>query len=67
MAENDVIEFKNLRQRSNVVGQDYENVKVKIKPFAASNATGVLREIKDLEEVKELAISAAIETERVMG
>ena len=66
MDDNEVIVFDNLRHQSNVVGEDFENVKVKIKPFNASNAKGVLREVDDLDEVRQMAISAAEETKKLM-
>jgi len=69
MSENEVkvIVFDNLRQRSNVVGEEYESVRVKIKPFNASNAKGVLRQICDMNEIKDIAISAANSTKMIMS
>lgn len=55
----EVIVFENLRHRSSVVGQETEVVKAKATPFSSSNAHGLLREVKNLEDVGELASQAA--------
>lgn len=54
MANEEVIVFENLRQKSSVVGVQSEVVKAKAKPFVASNAHGVLRQAKDFAEIREL-------------
>lgn len=50
----DVIVFKNLRQRTAVVGE-YSSVSVRPKVFVSQNAHGLLREVSDYEEVGQLA------------
>lgn len=49
-----LIVFDNLKQKTSVIGQ-YDKVSVVCKPFVSSNAHGLLREVKDYEEVGNLA------------
>nr|SPS04984.1 protein of unknown function [Candidatus Nitrotoga fabula] len=60
--ESGVIVFDNLMQSSAVVGvNDVVRAQV-IKPFAADNAHGLLREVKDHNEVAGLAAAAGKKT-----
>jgi len=52
-----VIVFDNLRQRTGVIGQ-YDNVSAVSRPFVSSNAHGILHEVKDHNEISELASQA---------
>ena len=52
---NENVVFENLRRRSSIVGEQGEKVQAKAKPFVSSNASGVLREVSSLDEVRSLA------------
>ena len=55
MLNEEVITFSNLRQCSPVVGETTTApVTAKAKPFVASNAHGLLRQVKDHKEAGEL-------------
>lgn len=57
MNDQEVIVFDNLRQRTAIVGQ-YSSVSAVSKPFVSTNAHGVLHEIKDHNELGDLAAQA---------
>lgn len=67
MANDEVIVFENLRQKSSVVGEQSEVVKAKAKPFVASNAHGVLRQAKDFNEIRELGSAIGRKTLAVIA
>ena len=54
MKKEEVIVFDNLRQRTGIVGQ-YGAVSAVLKPFVSTNAHGLLHEVKDHNEIGDLA------------
>lgn len=60
MEQEAVITFDNLRQSAAVVGENaVVPVTAKTKPFVSANAHGVLRAVKDHNEVAALGSAAA--------
>lgn len=67
MANEEVIVFENLRQKSSVIGEQMEVVKAKSKPFASSNAHGVLHEVKSWDDVAALGTAMGKKTLAVIA
>lgn len=67
MKDESVITFNNLRQRTPVAGENtLSAVQAKAKSFVSSNAQGVLRKVKDMNEVSKIASAAGKRTLAVL-